>query len=69
VRLLSQIGYFRTNNIFSGIDPVNDSLLSFGLTLWATSALGPKTALVTAVDGSLIRYLDQTRVQLQPIKI
>ncbi|MBW4639714.1 MAG: outer membrane beta-barrel protein [Gloeocapsa sp. UFS-A4-WI-NPMV-4B04] len=68
VRLLSQIGYFRTNNIFSGIDPVNDSLLSFGLTFWATSALGPKTALVTAVDGSLIRYLDQTEFNYNQLR-
>lgn len=68
VRLLSQIGYFKTNNIFSGIDPVDDSLLSFGLTLWATSALGSKTALLTAIDGSLIRYLDQTEFNYNQLR-
>lgn len=59
-RLLAQVGYFQTNNIFSGIDPVDDSLLSLGLTLWATPALGPKTTLVAAIDGSLIRYVDRS---------
>ena len=59
-RLIAQAGYFQTNNIFFGIDPVDDSLLSLGLTLVAAPALGPKTALVTAIDGDLIRYIDQS---------
>ncbi len=60
LRLIAQSGYFQTNNVFSGIDPINDGLLSLGLTLLAAPALGPKTALVTAIDGVLIRYVDQS---------
>jgi hypothetical protein len=59
--LLAQVGYFQTNNIFSGVDLVDDALISSGLTLWAAPALGPKTNLVTVIDGNLIRYVEQSK--------
>jgi hypothetical protein len=67
-RLLAQVGYFQTNNIFSGIDPIDDSLFSSGLTLWAAPVLGPKTTLVTAIDGTLIRYLDQSEFNYNQLR-
>ncbi len=67
-RLLAQVGYFQTNNIFSGIDPVNDGLISSGLTLLVAPALGSKTALVTAIDGSLIRYVDQSEFNYNQLR-
>ncbi len=67
-RLLAQLGYFQTNNIFSGIDPIDDSLFSSGLTLWAAPVLGPKTTLVTAIDGTLIRYLDQSEFNYNQLR-
>lgn len=69
VHLLAQLGYFQTNNIFSGVDPVNDGLISSGLTLWAAPALGPKTNLVTAIDGSLVRYLEQSEFSYNQFRI
>ena len=68
VRVLSQVGYFQTNNIFSGVDPVNDGLVSLGLTLLAAPALGPRTALVTAIDGSLIHYVDQSQFDYNQLR-
>lgn len=68
VRLLGQIGYFQTNNIFSGVDPINGGLVSTGLALWATPALGPKTSLVTAIDGSLIAYVQQSEFNYNQIR-
>lgn len=67
-RLTAQSGYFQTNNIFSGIDPVDDSLLLLGLSLVAAPALGPKTALVTAIDGTLIRYVDQSEYNYNQLR-
>lgn len=58
--LLGQVGYFQSNNIFSGVDPVNDGLFSTGLTLFATPKLGNKTNLITAIDGRIIRYFDHS---------
>ena len=57
--LLGEVGYFQSNNIFSGIDPVDDGLISSGLTLMVAPKLGAKTSLVTAIDGRLIRYIEQ----------
>ncbi len=66
--LLAHIGYFQTNNIFSGVDPVNGGLVSSGLTLWAAPKLGPKINLVTAIDGSLIRYIEQSEVNYNQLR-
>ncbi len=57
--LLGEVGYFQSNNIFSGIDPVDDGLISSSLTLVVAPKLGAKTSLVTAIDGRLIRYIEQ----------
>jgi hypothetical protein len=56
VFLLSRIDYFRTTNVFSGIDPTDDGLIRSGVTLFYAPRLGPKTFLVTSIDANLIRY-------------
>ncbi len=58
--LLAGVGYFRSNNIFSGVDPVDDGLLSTGVTLLATPSLGPQTSLFAAVGGNLLRYQEES---------
>lgn len=58
--LLAQIGYFQTNNIFSGVDPIQGGLLSSGITLITTPKLGENTDIIAAIDGSLIRYIEQS---------
>jgi len=60
--LFAQVGYFQTNNIFSGVDPgrIPGGLLSSGVTLITTPKLGENTDLIAAIDGSLIRYLEQS---------
>ena len=59
--LLARVSYFQTNNVFSGVDPVDGGLFSSGLTLWAAPALGSKTNLVAVIDGNIIGYLDQSQ--------
>lgn len=56
VYLLGGVGYFRSNNILSGIDPIDDGVFRTGLTLLATPALGPETTLLAAVGGNINRY-------------
>ncbi|HEY9596913.1 MAG TPA: outer membrane beta-barrel protein [Cyanophyceae cyanobacterium] len=56
VYLLGGVDYLRSNNIFSGIDPVDDGLFSAGLTLLAVPSLGNGTSLFAAVSGNVIRY-------------
>lgn len=58
VYLLGGAGYFRTNNIFSGVDPIDDGLFRTGLTLLAVPSLGPQTSLFASVGGNIFRYSD-----------
>ena len=60
VYLLGGVGYFRSNNIFSGIDPIDDGLFRAGLTLLAAPSLGPKTSVFASVGGNIIRYGEQS---------
>ncbi|HEY9673786.1 MAG TPA: hypothetical protein V6D11_20260 [Waterburya sp.] len=60
VYLLGGVGYFRSNNIFSGIDPVEDGLFRTGLTLLAVPSLGPKTSLFASVGGNITRYSERS---------
>ena len=61
VYLLGGIDYVRSDNIFSGVDPVDDGLLRMGLTLLAVPSLGSKTSLVAAVRGNVIRYGEESQ--------
>ena len=56
VYLIARVDYFRTTNVFSGIDPVKDGLIRSGLTVFYAPAIGRNTYLVTSIDGNLIRY-------------
>ena len=56
VYLVGRVDYFRTTNVFSGVDPISDGLIRSGLTLFYAPAIGRNTYLVTSIDGSLIRY-------------
>ena len=67
--LLGQVGYFQSNNIFSGVDPVDGGLISSGLTLSVTPKLGAKTSLVTAIDGRVIRYLDRSDADYNQLRL
>lgn len=60
--LQGRIGYFYTNNIFSSdVDPVEDGLMFYGLTLAsAYIPLAPKTYINASIDGYLIRYGNQS---------
>ena len=61
LHIIPRISYFYTTNVFSGVDPVEDSLYFPSLTLWSTPKLGPSTYLIASVDGNLIRYLNESQ--------
>ena len=69
VSLLGNAGYLRSNNLFAGVDPVDDGLLRSGLTLLATPSLGPRTSLFAAVTGNLIRYGEQSEFDYDELRL
>jgi hypothetical protein len=56
VYLQGRVDFFQSDNIFSSLDPIDDSLIRTGLSLWAAPAIGPKTYLIGSISGNLIRY-------------
>lgn len=60
--LQARVGYFNSSNIFSAsVDPVEDSLIFYGLTLAsAYFPLGSNTYITGSIDGNQIYYLDQS---------
>lgn len=58
VYLLGGAGYFRSNNIFSAVEPLDDGLFRAGVTLLAVPSLGPQTSVFASVGGNIIRYTD-----------
>ncbi|MBD2353507.1 hypothetical protein H6G41_02530 [Tolypothrix sp. FACHB-123] len=60
--LQARVGYFYSSNIFSSsVDPIEDSLIFYGLTLASTYLpLGSKTFISGSIDGNKIHYLDQS---------
>lgn len=68
VYLLGRLDYFRSSNVFSAIDPVDDGLLRPGLTLFTAPALGRNTYFIGAIDGSLIRYNTQSQIDYNELQ-
>ncbi len=68
--LKARIGYFHTSNIFSSnIDPIEDGLMFYGLSLAsAYYPLGANTYLNGSIDGSLIRYVDQSKYNYNQVR-
>jgi hypothetical protein len=59
--LLARADYFKTSNVFSDIDPVDDGLIRAGLTFFYAPPIAPKTFLITSIDANLIRYAELGR--------
>lgn len=54
--LLARADYFKTSNVFSERDPVDDGLIRTGLTFFYAPPIGRKTFLITSIDANLVRY-------------
>lgn len=54
--LLARADYFKSSNVFSDIDPVDDGLFRTGLTFFYAPPIGSRTFLITSIDANLIRY-------------
>ena len=69
--LLGRVSYFHTNNLFSSdVDPIQDGLIFSGITLAsAPIPLGPKTYLSGSIDGSIIRYINQSEFNYNQFRI
>lgn len=62
IYLLIRADYFRSSNVFSAVDPVDDGLIRPGLTLFTAPAIGRNTYFVGSIDGNLIRYNTQSQI-------
>ncbi len=54
--LLARADYFKSSNVFSDIDPVDDGLLRTGLTFFYAPPINARTFVITSLDANLIRY-------------
>ncbi|MBE9012507.1 hypothetical protein IQ250_20110 [Pseudanabaenaceae cyanobacterium LEGE 13415] len=54
--LLARTDYFKSSNVFSDVDPVDDGLFRTGLTFFYAPPIGSRTFLITSIDTNLIRY-------------
>lgn len=68
VYLQGRFGYFRSNNLFSGVDPIDDGLFTTGLRLVAAPSLGPNTTLFAGVGGNLIRYGNESQYDYNELR-
>jgi hypothetical protein len=60
--LIPRLDFFNSDNIFSlaaDRNPIGDSLIRPGLTLFANPSIGNGTYLVTSVTGNLIKYVNE----------
>lgn len=67
--LVPRLDFFHSNNILSGVDPVDDGLLRPSLTLLAIPSLGPNTVLVTSIEGSFNRYFRISEFNYDELRI
>jgi hypothetical protein len=54
--LLGWVGYLRSDNLFSEIDPLDEGLFRGSLTFLTLHNLSPNTSVFGAVGGALVRY-------------
>ncbi|MEA5515230.1 hypothetical protein [Nodularia sp. UHCC 0506] len=68
--LQASFGYYHTSNVFSSdVDPIEDGLIFSGLRLASVYfPLGSKTFVNGSIDGSLVRYVDQSIYDYNRVK-
>ena len=69
VYLQGRVDFFQSDNIFSSVDPIDDSLIRTGLSLWAAPAIGPKTYLIGSISGNLIKYANQDDFDYNEVRV
>ncbi|XHX79857.1 MAG: outer membrane beta-barrel protein [Stenomitos frigidus ULC029] len=68
VYLIGRLDYFRSSNVFSAVDPVDDGLIRPGLTLFTAPALGRNTYFIGSIDGNFIRYNTQSQIDYNELR-
>lgn len=67
--LLPRLDVFRSNNILSGLNPVQDGLLRPAISLLVLPALGSSTYLNASAEGALNQYFSLTQFNYSEIKL
>ncbi len=66
--LLPRLDIFRSNNILSGLNPIEDGLIRPAISLLVLPALGSNTYLNVSAEGALNQYLKLTQFNYSEIK-
>lgn len=66
--LLPRLDIFRSNNILSGLNPVQDGLIRPALSLLILPALGSSTYLNASAEGALNQYFSLTQFDYSEVK-
>lgn len=67
--LLARLDFFKSSNIYSGIDPIDDGLFRPGISLYTVPPLGPDTYFVGSIDGNLVRYSTQKSINYDELRL
>ena len=69
VYLIGNASYLSTNNVFAGLDSIDDNLFSARIGIVAIPSLGPDTTALISAYGGLIRYGNQSRFDYDELRI
>jgi len=61
LHFVPRINFYRSNNLFSSVDPVDDSMVVPSILFWSTPKIGNRTFVSLSLDGDLIRYLRESQ--------
>lgn len=67
--LLARLDFFKSSNIYSGVDPIDDGLFRPGISLYTIPPLGPNTYFVGSIDGNLVRYSTQKSINYDELRL
>ncbi len=67
--LIPRLDFYRSDNILSGIDPLDDGLVRPGVTLLAFPQLGPDTFLNAAVEAGFSRYFKVSQFNYDELRL
>ncbi|MDY6781456.1 MAG: hypothetical protein SW833_02705 [Cyanobacteriota bacterium] len=69
IYLLGGVGYFRSDNIFSELDPIDEGLFRGSITLLGLHNFSPQTTIFGAMVGSTIRYQEFSQLDYNQLSL
>lgn len=60
---------FWSDNVLSSVDPVGDGIFQGSMALRAVPALNSRTYLISSIEGNLVRYFDESRLDYNELEL